>query len=342
MFKVCIGVDLGSKNTRLAFREGIFTEPTLVSMAACERGARSIGKSAEFAEYGRVAPIKNGCCVNSKLLAAMLAELVKKHGGRRNSPRSTELFIALPKTMPLQRVRAFERSAEAAGFRGVRFLARSLMGMLGTDVEQDSGKVKLIVDIGAQTVCCAAVCSGGILVECCESFGSELADRAIRNYFASAHRVSIGARTAEIMKMNLDRLGFTVDGRSMEDGLPRAVTANANDIRAAALGGCAFIVSFTADMIRLLPPEACADLMDTGVTLIGGGARMSGLAELFEAQLGIAAHTAENAETAVADGMRRHIFLQKAKRNYIFGGYEGIMPEYGAPCIEGGEALLGS
>ena len=72
MFKTCIGVDLGSKNTRLALRTGVFTEPTLVSMAACEREARSIGKCAEFAEYGRVAPIKNGCCVNSKLLAALL------------------------------------------------------------------------------------------------------------------------------------------------------------------------------------------------------------------------------------------------------------------------------
>ena len=65
MFTSCMGADLGSRNTRLALRDGCFVEPTLVSMAACERSVRCAGAEAEFSEYGRVAPIKNGCCVNA-------------------------------------------------------------------------------------------------------------------------------------------------------------------------------------------------------------------------------------------------------------------------------------
>lgn len=340
MFKACIGADLGSKNTRLALRGGTVTEPTLVSMAACEREVRSIGRCAEFAEYGRVAPIKNGCCVNSRLLAALLAELIKKYGGRRGSPRNTELFIALNRTMPLQRLRAFEKAAEAAGFRGVRILSRSLMGMLGAGEELGSSRAKLLVDIGAQSVSCAAVCSGGIIVECCESFGSELAERAIQNYFTSAHRVRIGARTAELMKMNLDRLGFTVDGRSLGDGLPRAVDANADDIRAAALGGLKSIVSFAADTIRLLPPEACADLVDSGVTLIGGGAKMHGIGELFEKELKIKVRVAENAETAVAEGMRRYLFEQKERSSPIMNEYARFLHAQGSPSTEYADAMI--
>lgn len=339
MFKACIGVDLGSKNTRLALRGGIVSEPSLVSMAACERHVRSVGRCAEFAEYGRVAPIKNGCCANSRLLAELLAELAKKHGGRRGSPRNTELFIALSRTMPLQRLRAFEKAAEAAGFRGARILSRSLMGMLGAGEELGSSRAKLLVDIGAQSICCAAVCAGGIIVECCESFGSELAERAIQNYFASVHRVRIGARTAELMKMNLDRLGFTVDGRSLGDGLPRAVDANADDIRAAALGGMKCIVSFAADMIRLLPPEACADLVDTGVTLIGGGAKMHGIGELFEKELRIKVRVAENAETAAAEGMRRYLFDWKERPSPIINEYARILTAQGSSSTEYAEAI---
>lgn len=199
----------------------------------------------------------------------------------------------------------------------------------------------MLVDIGAQTVSCAAIVSGGILFECSESLGSELAERAIQNYFASAHRLRIGARTAELMKRNLDRLGFTVDGRSMDDGLPRAATANADDIRAAALGGMKCIVSFVSDAIRLLPPEACADLVDTGVTLIGGGAKMHGIGELFEKELGIKARVCENAETASAEGMRRYLFMEKEKgRSVLMSEYAQIGPAQSLSLIEEENAVM--
>lgn len=318
MLKTVMGADLGSKNTGVALKEGCFTEPSLICVEAGKNGGvRAIGEEARLDGYGRVAPIRNGCCTNVKLLALELIGLTKKYGGRRGSPRGTELYLALNRSIRLHRLRQFEKAAETAGFHNVRVLERSLMGAIGAGVDIASDKVMLLVDVGAQTVNCAAIACGGIVAECAETFGSELADRAIQNYFASAHRVHIGSRVAELMKMNLNRLGFTVDGRSIDDGLPRAVKANAEDVRAAALGGVKCIVSLAADMIRLLPPEACADVLDTGITLIGGGAKMCGLAELFKAELGVAARVAENAETAVADGMRRYLFLEKAKRGSV-------------------------
>lgn len=315
MLKTVMGVDLGSKNVGIALKEGCFSEPSLICVEAGKRGGvRSLGEQARFEEYGKVAPIRNGCCANVKLLARELIALTEKYGGKRGSPRSTELFLALAQTLPHQRLKAFEKAAETAGFHSVRILERSLMGALGAGVDIDSDKATLLVDIGAQTVNCAAICSGGILFECSENYGSELAERAIQNYFASAHRVRIGSRMAELMKMNLDRLGFTVDGRSIDDGLPRAVKADAEHVRAAALGGMKSVVSFAADMIRLLPPEACADLIDTGIILIGGGAKMAGIAEFFETELGLGTQVAENAETAVAEGMRLRMFLDKYGR----------------------------
>ena len=322
MLKTVIGADLGSKNNRVALKEGCFVEPSLICVEAGRNGGvRAIGEEARFDGYGRIAPIRNGCCTNVKLLALELIGLTKKYVGRRGSPRGTELYLALNKTIRLHSLRQFERAAETAGFHNFRFLERSLMGAIGAGADIASNKVMLLVDVGAQTVNCAAIASGGIVAECSEAFGSELADRAIQNYFASAHRVHIGSRVAELMKLNLDRLGFTVDGRSIDNGLLCAVKANAEDVRAAALGGVKCIVSLAADMLRLLPPEACADVLDTGITLVGGGAKMCGLAELFKTELGVAARVAENAETAVADGMRRYLFLEKAKRGSVLNEY---------------------
>ena len=331
MFKTVMGIDPGSRNTGLALKTGCFFERTRLSPgAACGMGA-SRSNAACIVKTGGAAdrldpvkagevfeldPIKNGECASPRLFGAFLLELVQKYGGRRAGPRRTELFLALPGVMPLQRVRVFEKAACLAGFSGFRVLERALMGALGAGVDIGSERVSVLVDIGAQSVTCAAVGFGGVLFECRERFGSELADRAIRGYFASEHRVMIGARVAELIKRNLDRTGFAVDGRSTLDGLPRAVNADAEPVRAAALDGSKCIARFAADMMRLLPPEACADILDTGVTLIGGGAKMHGLTELFEAELGgVRVHAAENAETAVAEGMRRFIFLENDGRS---------------------------
>ena len=65
-----------------------------------------------------------------------------------------------------------------------------------------------------------------------------------------------------------------------------------------------------------MQPEAAADLLDTGITLIGGGALQFGLAECFSRELPeIPILTAKNAVTAVADGMNAVIFKKESREN---------------------------
>lgn len=336
MFKTTVGVDIGSKNTVLALRDGCFSEPSVIAAGTGGRGGvfiRAVGASAGFEEYGRVEPVKNGCPANVKLTSLLLADLIKKHLPR-SSPRRMELYAALPKVMPPQRVRAFEKAAEAAGFHGFRVLDRMLMGALGAGIDISSSTASMVVDIGAQTVCCAAIGSGGLIYESMENFGSELAERAIQNYFSAVHRVHIGSRSAEVIKRNLDRLGFTVDARSIDDRLPRAVESDARSLRLSALTGMKSAVSFAADTLSHLPPEVCADILEGGVTLIGGGAKMHGLCELFERELGVKTRTVENAGTAAADGMRRYLFLSGARREARLNEYVLMRQDDAALTVE--------
>lgn len=43
-------------------------------------------------------------------------------------------------------------------------------------------------------------------------------DRAIQNWFRDEHRLLIGERMAEIIKQNLNKLSFDIEGRSADDG----------------------------------------------------------------------------------------------------------------------------
>ena len=139
-------------------------------------------------------------------------------------------------------------------------------------------------------------------------------DRAIQNWFRDEHRLLIGERMAEIIKQNLNKLSFDIEGRSADDGLPQTVRTNGAELRAAAQRGQTALIRFVKDAVKALQPEAAADLLDTGITLIGGGALQFGLAECFSRELPeIPILTAKNAVTAVADGMNAVIFKKESR-----------------------------
>ena len=50
------------------------------------------------------------------------------------------------------------------------------------------------------------------------------------------------------------------------------------------------------------PPELASDLLDTGITLIGGGALLPGLDKLLHEQTGLNVRVADDPITAVARG----------------------------------------
>ncbi|MFW5923704.1 MAG: rod shape-determining protein, partial [Planctomycetota bacterium] len=50
------------------------------------------------------------------------------------------------------------------------------------------------------------------------------------------------------------------------------------------------------------PPELASDLLDTGITLVGGGSMLPGLESLLSEQTGLSVSTAEDPITAVARG----------------------------------------
>ena len=69
------------------------------------------------------------------------------------------------------------------------------------------------------------------------------------------------------------------------------------------------ITQATRDVLEEAPPEIAADIVDTGVTLVGGGALLLGIADCMSDALGIPARVAPDPLTAVARGCG--VFLEK-------------------------------
>lgn len=100
-----------------------------------------------------------------------------------------------------------------------------------------------------------------------------------------------------------------VKGRDSVTGLPRRSTVTSLEVREALQHPVRLICEAIRGVLEEAPPEISADLVDTGVTLVGGGSLLYGMGEAVADTLGIPARVAENPLTAVAQGTG--VFLEK-------------------------------
>jgi len=141
-------------------------------------------------------------------------------------------------------------------------------------------------------------------------------DEAIVNHLRRHHNLSIGEQSAERIKLTIgsawpmaQELSMEVKGRDTISGLPRRTTVTSIEIREALSDPIRQICEATRAVLEEAPPEISADLVDSGVTMVGGGAMLLGISEAVADYLGIPAKVADDPLTAVARGTG--VFLDK-------------------------------
>lgn len=314
MFKTVFAADIGSKSIKLAVRGGVETEETAIALEAGEKlTVAAVGNAALAHRSSTIRPVRDGAAANARMLALLLSRIACEKTGKRTAA-SIELHAAIPRMLPAVKQNALRQAARIAGFRAVAVHDPLLMGAIGIGADLLSEKAHMIVNIGAETTTCAAFANGGMLWQGFAAEGSAAVDRAIQSLFRDEHGLLIGGRMAEIIKHNINKLSFDIEGRASGDGLPRAVRVDGAELRTAAQRGQRGIIRFVKDAVKALQPEAAADLLDTGITLIGGGALQPGFAECLSRELSdVPILTAKNAVTAVADGMHAVLFKKERR-----------------------------
>lgn len=325
MFKALLAADIGSMNMRFATKNGVLKEACCLSV---EQGdgihVSAIGDEAASKRGSSIAyPVREGAVANMRLLAIILRRIACEMTGKRN-PSYVEFHAAVPRVLGAIKQNSLKQAIKLAGFREIEFQDALLMGAIGAGMDVFSDTASMLVNIGADTLSCAAIANGGILWESFNLSGSSMVDRAIQQYFREEHRLLIGERTAEAIKQNLDKHSFCVDGRSCQSGFPQTVTVDGVSVRMAAEASVLVMIRAIVDSIKALQADAAADLIENGITLIGGGAKQFGLAQLFSERLGVPITVAGNADTAVADGMKDYLI---DRPRY----FEGVRLGYATP-----------
>ena len=189
----------------------------------------------------------------------------------------------------------------------------------GIDISKACGN--LIVDIGGGTTDVAVISLGGTVVSTSLKIAGDDFDEAIVRYMKKKHNLLIGDRTAEDIKIKIgttypliENEAMEVSGRNLVTGLPKTVTVTSAETERALQGTSNQIIEAIISVLERTPPELSADILERGIMLTGGGAKLRGLEEMIEERTGINTMTAEEPTQVVAIGTGEYVELMSARR----------------------------
>lgn len=325
---VDIGIDLGTASI-LVYVKGkgvILKEPSVVAFDRDSNEVKAIGEEARLM-LGRtpgniiaVRPLRQGVISDYTVTEKMIKYFVQKALGRRTFQKP-RISICVPSGVTEVERNAVQQATFAAGARDVYLIEEPVAAAIGAGIDISKACGNLIVDIGGGTTDVAVISLGGTVVSTSLKVAGDDFDEAIVRYMKKKHNLLIGDRTAEDIKIKIgttypliENEAMEVSGRNLVTGLPKTVTVNSAETERALQGTSNQIIEAIISVLERTPPELSADILERGIMLTGGGAKLRGLEEMIEERTGINTMTAEEPTQVVAIGTGEYVELMSARR----------------------------
>ena len=113
-----------------------------------------------------------------------------------------------------------------------------------------------------------------------------------------------------------------IRGRDLVSGLPRTILVSTADIREALEEPVSAICDAVKSTLDKTPPELAADVMDSGITLAGGGALLGGIEQRLHHETGMPIRIADDPLYAVVTGSGQVLEEFEALRGVVLSSGE--------------------
>jgi len=322
-----LGLDLGTANTSVyvSGKGVVIREPTVVSRHKKSKVVISMGTEAKKmigktpAMIEAVRPVVSGVIADFDAAEAMVGAYFKQvhnEGGVIPKVPRPRVVVAIPSGVTDVERRAVTDVVASAGARKVYLVEQPMAAAIGAGLSVEDSSGILIVSIGAGRSEVAVISLGGIVIHRSIKTAGETMDHAIVNYLRLKHALLLGDQTAEELKVKLgggsdeeEKEGgrgrggvMIVRGRSLETGLPASIKVTEAEIREAIAPVVHEIISSIVGLIEDTPPELVTDIVEKGVVLCGGVARLPGLDKIIADEVKLPTWVAEDPQTCVVRG----------------------------------------
>lgn len=311
-----LGIDLGTA-TVLVYVKGkgvILKEPSVVAINKVNNKILAVGEEARKM-IGRtpgniiaVRPLKDGVISDYDITEKMLKEFIKKacEGKKIIAPK---VMVCIPSQATEVEKRAVIDATKNSGAKEVHLIEEPLSAAIGAGIDITKPDGNMIVDIGGGTTDIAVISLGGVVIRKSIKSAGDRFDEAIVKYVRLKHRIMIGEKTAEDLKINIGcaykdarECSYVMKGRNLVTGLPDQVEITSEEIREALEEPVGLIVDGVKSILEKTPPELAADIIEKGIIMTGGGSLLYGLDKLIEVSTGLNVKIAENSVEAVVEG----------------------------------------
>jgi rod shape-determining protein MreB len=177
----------------------------------------------------------------------------------------------------------------------------------GLDIAGPDGR--MVIDIGGGTSDVAVISLGSIVTSSSVKVAGDSLDDSIIKYMRKEHKLFIGERSAEEMKIKigtafaLERpLAMECRGRDLVTGLPKSVDVSSAEMLEALDEPLQVICEAVHSVLEKTPPELAADISNSGIVITGGGALLNGIDRRINKRTGIHVIIADDPKSCVAVG----------------------------------------
>ncbi len=311
-----VGIDLGTANV-LVYIKGkgvVLNEPSVVAinkdtneiLAVGEEARQMLGRTP--ANIIAVRPLRDGVISDYDITERMLKYFIRKTCGQSRffKPR---IMVCVPSGVTEVEKRAVREAATMAGGKSVYLMEEPVAAAIGAGLDISKPDGIMVIDIGGGTTDIAVISLGGIVTSASVKVAGDKFDDAIIKYMRKEHKLYIGERTAEEMKMTIgtaypreEIITQECRGRDLVTGLPKSIEITSREMMEALDEPLQIICDTAHTVLEKTPPELSADISNSGIVITGGGALLNGIDKRIEERTGIKVTVAEDPKSCVAIG----------------------------------------
>jgi rod shape-determining protein MreB and related proteins len=257
-----------------------------------------------------VAPIRGGFINNAPAATFLLKKLLKRT--RRFGFSRPRVIVCAPSDVSERQSAALVESVRQSGASAVAVVPGPLAAAIGAGLDVSSRYAQLIVDIGAGVTDIAVIRDGNLIQTAAirSAAGTHL-HRAVQKMTAKRYGIELSRNEAEILTRKLASVyrnplpDFLKIFGLGDNGREKCFIVESLDVCEAIRPIVGVIVEAIRRAVREMPPDACAEVIETGICLTGGVAELPGLVKLIAERTNLPVQLAPAPMYSVIDGASR-------------------------------------
>ncbi len=309
LFNQILVVDAGSSHGVIAVAAGarIHREPMLVALQERPQRKRrrgpppppryrlhSVGSGvdalAEESGLRLTHPVERGTISDPEGLSLVLQRLMQHApaGALRRLVLGVRAVLLVPLHLPDAERLKYQEVLRDFGFNRIRLVEAPRAAACAVGLLNGAQPVGMLIDLGGGQTTAVAFSLDSVAGWGWRPLGGRDLDRAVADYVLRRYRLRLPAARAEALKLAIGSLHplprprqEDIAGIDTVTGVEKKVTLDDNELRDVLIDACEPLILAIQEAFVAVDPELAADIAQTEIVLVGGGALLAGLADFL-------------------------------------------------------------